>query len=189
MPRFADCVIIATPDREHTGPAIAFAKLGYHVLLEKPMAVSLDDCWTIARDMHCRDNIFAVCHVLRYMFASRKIKELIDTGKVGEVLHIDLTEPVGYWHFAHSFVRGNWGNTAESTFSLLAKCCHDIDLLYWWLNGEDNPCRKVSSFGSLQHFSKNRKPSKAGHATRCVDCPVNNTCIYSAKKIYMERAQ
>ena len=138
VPRFADCVIIATPDRAHTGPAIAFAELGYHVLLEKPMAVTLDDCWAVARQMQKRANIFAVCHVLRYMFASRKIKELIEQGKVGEVLHIDLTEPVGYWHFAHSFVRGNWASTADSTFSLLAKCCHDIDLLYWWLSGDRN---------------------------------------------------
>lgn len=138
--------------------------------------------------MHRRDTVFAVCHVLRYMFASRKIKELIDSNRIGEVLHIDLTEPVGYWHFAHSFVRGNWSSTEDSTFSLLAKCCHDIDLLYWWLSGERNQCTRVSSFGSLQYFRKGRKPEAAGGATRCLDCPISDTCIYSARKLYLDRA-
>ena len=63
----------------------------------------------------------AVCHVLRYFPPVLKIREIIDKGLIGEVVTIDHWENILWWHFAHSFVRGNWRNVATSTFSLLAK--------------------------------------------------------------------
>ncbi|CAH2319782.1 PREDICTED: uncharacterized protein LOC108697669 isoform X1 [Pelobates cultripes] len=183
--KFADAVIIATPDRAHKDPAIAFARRGYHILLEKPMAVTPEDCCEIVST--CKENsvMLAVGHVMRYHPVSQKIKELMDSGAIGDIVHIQHMEPVGHWHFAHSFVRGNWRNEKESTFSLLAKSCHDIDLICYWMGKKR--CVKVSSFGSLSHFTKENKPKDAG--SRCLDCSVEETCPYSAKKIYLEKAE
>ncbi|XP_040285016.1 uncharacterized protein LOC120998447 isoform X2 [Bufo bufo] len=185
LEKFAEAVIIATPDRLHKEPAIAFAKKGYHILLEKPMAVTPEDCCEIVNA--CKENgvILAVGHVMRYHPVSRKTKELLDSGVIGDIVHIQHMEPVGYWHFAHSFVRGNWRNEEESTFSLLAKSCHDIDLICYWMG--NRRCVKVSSFGTLSHFTKENKPE--GASSRCLDCTVEETCPYSAQKIYLKKAQ
>ncbi|XP_066283752.1 putative oxidoreductase YteT isoform X2 [Branchiostoma lanceolatum] len=183
--KFADCVVIATPDQLHKAPAVAFADRGYHILLEKPMAVTEEDCREIVSACKRNNVILSVCHVLRYFPPVRKIKELIDSGVIGDVVHIQHMEPVGFWHFAHSFVRGNWRKTEESSFSLLAKSCHDVDLISYWL--AKSRCVKVSSFGSLTHFKPENKP--AGAASRCLDCQVENTCPYSAKMIYMKMVQ
>ncbi|CAL4194723.1 unnamed protein product, partial [Meganyctiphanes norvegica] len=148
-PKMSDCAIIATQDKQHKEPAVALARLGYHLLLEKPMAVTEEDCRTIYTECQKADVILAVCHVLRYHPPAKKLKDLIDSGVIGDVVNINHTEPVGYSHFAHSFVRGNWGNSSRSTFSLLAKSCHDMDLIYYWMNKK---CTKLSSFGSLHHF-------------------------------------
>ncbi|XP_044134353.1 uncharacterized protein LOC122926897 isoform X3 [Bufo gargarizans] len=185
LEKFAEAVIIATPDRLHKEPAIAFAKKGYHILLEKPMAVTPEDCCEIVNA--CKENgvILAVGHVMRYHPVSRKTRELLDSGVIGDIVHIQHMEPVGYWHFAHSFVRGNWRNEEESTFSLLAKSCHDIDLICYWMG--NRRCVKVSSFGTLSHFTKENKPE--GASSRCLDCTVEETCPYSAQKIYLKKAQ
>uniref|UniRef100_H3A2N7 Zgc:154075 n=1 Tax=Latimeria chalumnae TaxID=7897 RepID=H3A2N7_LATCH len=184
--KFADAVVIATPDRLHRkntlSPAVAFAKKGYHIMLEKPMAVTAEDCKGIVSV--CRESgvMLAVCHVLRYFPLKRKSRELLASGILGDVIHIQHMEPVGFWHFAHSFVRGNWRKEEESSFSLLAKSCHDIDLITYWMG--DRRCLKVSSFGSLSHFTKDHKPE--GAADRCMDCAAEETCPYSAKKIYLD---
>ncbi|XP_071479853.1 2,7-anhydro-N-acetylneuraminate hydratase-like [Diadema antillarum] len=179
--KFANAAIIATPDRHHRKPAIACAAKGYHVLLEKPMAVTEEDCREIVRT--CKENnvILAVCHVLRHFPPTKKIKELITSGAIGEVVNIQHLEPVGFYHFAHSYVRGNWRREDDSTFSLLAKCCHDVDLIHWWMG--ENKCQQVSSFGSLQHFRRENKPAGAG--SRCTDCSIETSCPYSAKKLYL----
>uniref|UniRef100_A0A3B5QDA1 Zgc:154075 n=1 Tax=Xiphophorus maculatus TaxID=8083 RepID=A0A3B5QDA1_XIPMA len=119
--RFADAVLICTPDRIHKDPAVAFAKKGYHILLEKPMATTAEDCRAIVEACTQADVMLSVGHVLRYDPLIHKIKVLIDAGVVGDVIHIQHLEPVGFYHFAHSFVRGNWRNEAESSFALLAK--------------------------------------------------------------------
>ncbi|TRY96640.1 hypothetical protein DNTS_024259 [Danionella cerebrum] len=183
--KFADAVLICTPDRLHKEPAVALAKKGYHVLLEKPMAVTEEDCTEIVQAVIQSNVMFAVCHVLRYDPIIHKIKLLLDSGVIGDTVHIQHLEPVGYFHFAHSFVRGNWRNEAESSFALLAKSCHDLDLIHHWAAGRR--CIKVSSFGSLCHFTKENKPK--GAASRCLDCPVEAGCAYSAKKIYLDRVK
>lgn len=177
--KFADAVIIATPDSLHTEPAMAFAEKGYHILLEKPMATTETECKQITEAVEAAGCIFAVCHVLRYTAFTRKLKKLIDSGLIGEVVNIQRLEPVGYWHQTHSFVRGNWRNEAESSSMLLAKCCHDLE---WIRHIMGVPCTAVQSFGSLKHFRAEEKPT--GAATRCLDCTVEADCPYSAKKIY-----
>lgn len=187
LDKFADSVMICTPDRLHKDPAVAFAKKGYHLLLEKPMAVTEADCREIVDTCKRNNSILAVCHVLRYTPWVKKVKEIIDSGAIGDVVNINHVEPVGFYHFAHSFVRGNWHNEADSTFSLLAKCCHDVDLICYWMSPKI--CEKVSSFGNLSHFNKNGKPD--GAASRCLDCPskIEEKCPYSAKKIYLDQVK
>jgi len=177
--KFADAVIIATPDSLHTEPAITFAKKGYHILLEKPMASTELECRRIVETVRTTGCIFAVCHVLRYTAFTRRLKKLIDSGLIGDVVNIQRLEPVGYWHYAHSFVRGNWRNETETSSMLLAKCCHDLDWIRYVMAV---PCTAVHSFGSLRHFIANEKPE--GAADHCLDCPVEAECPYSAKKIY-----
>ncbi|XP_029911367.1 uncharacterized protein LOC115361846 isoform X2 [Myripristis murdjan] len=183
--KFADAVLICTPDRLHKEPAVAFAKRGYHVLLEKPMATTAEDCKEIVEACTQSGVMLTVGHVLRYDPVIHKIKELIDAGVVGDVAHIQHLEPVGFYHFAHSFVRGNWRNEAESSFALLAKSCHDIDLIHHWAGARR--CVKVSSFGAVSHFTKENKP--AGAAGRCLDCSIEGNCPYSASKIYLDRVK
>jgi predicted dehydrogenase len=183
-PRFADAVIIAVQDALHLEPAVAFAEKGYDILLEKPMAPDPESCRRIVEAAVAQGNIFAVCHVMRYTSYTQRLKALVASGLIGDVVSIQHLEPVGYWHYAHSFVRGNWRNEAESSFMLLAKSCHDIDWLRYIMG---RPCVQVSSFGSLQHFRREAKPAEAGQAKRCLDCAYEPQCPYSAKRFYLER--
>ena len=179
--KFADAVIIATQDHMHTEPAIAFANKGYHILLEKPMATTENECRLIIKAAKRNKIHFSVCHVLRYTPFTQKLKTLIDSGLIGEMVNIQHLEPVGYWHQAHSYVRGNWRNEAESSFMLMTKSCHDLDWIRYIMG---TPCRTVSSFGALNHFRKENKPENA--AQRCLDCSFEPKCPYSAKKVYLE---
>ncbi len=181
-PRLADAVLICTQDQMHEEPAIAFAQLGYDILLEKPMAPTAESCRRIVAAVKKAGVLFAVCHVLRYTAYTRKLKEVLASGAIGEIINIQHLEPVGYWHQAHSFVRGNWRNEEESSFMLLAKCCHDVDWLRYVMG---QPCRQVQSFGTLKHFRPECAPK--GAAARCLDCPaeIEKNCPYSAIKIYL----
>lgn len=179
-PRFADAVIIATQDAMHVEPAIAFARRGYHILLEKPLATSEAECRRLAEEVRKTDVMFAVCHVLRYTPYTQILKHLLDDHLVGDVVSIQHLEPVGYWHQAHSFVRGNWRNEKQSSPMLLAKSSHDLDWIRYIIG---HPCRKVSSFGSLNHFRKEKAPP--GAAARCLDCVHEAKCPYSAKRLYL----
>ena len=120
--------------------------------------------------------------ILRYAPPCVKIREIITSGILGEIVTINHRENVLYWHFAHSFVRGNWRNTESSTFSLMAKCCHDIDLMMYWMG--DRKCTSVQSFGNVYHFKESQKPE--GAASRCLQCPVEKDCPYSVQKIYLQ---
>ncbi|HEY3418688.1 MAG TPA: Gfo/Idh/MocA family oxidoreductase [Armatimonadota bacterium] len=182
QPKLCDAVVISTMDRDHAVPAIACLEKGYHLLLEKPMATTLEDCQAIAAAGRNAGTIGAVCHSLRYNKGFSKVKELIDAGRIGRLITIDQLEQVAYWHQAHSFVRGNWGNEGRSTFMLLAKSCHDIDYIAY-LTGQ--PCRQVSSFGALTYFTPESAPP--GSTARCTDgCPAESTCPYSAIKWYVQ---
>ena len=179
--KFADAVIIATQDHMHRDPAIAFAKKKYHMLLEKPMAPDEKSCRAITKAVLSNDIIFALGHVLRYTRYTQKLKSILDSGLIGEVISLQRLEPVGYWHQAHSFVRGNWRNEKESSFMLLAKSCHDLDWIRYIMGKK---CVTVSSFGSLTHFQNENKPETAG--TNCLECDYEPECPYSAKRFYLK---
>jgi predicted dehydrogenase len=178
--RLADAAIVATPDRAHTGPAVALADLGYHLMLEKPMAPTEQEAVRITEAVQRNKVIFALCHVLRYTSYSRTLKRLLDDGRIGTLVSVQHLEPVGWWHQAHSFVRGEWSNSRTSSSMLLAKACHDID---WLMHLIDRPVARVSSFGRLSHFRPSSRPASA--ADRCLDCPLEPTCPYSAPRLYL----
>ena len=182
--KFADAVAIATQDRYHVEPAIKFAELGYNILLEKPISPFENECDRLNENLKDKNILFSVCHVLRYTPYTTKLKEILDSGAIGEIISMQHLEPVGYWHQAHSFVRGNWHKESDSSSMLLAKSCHDID----WINYiMDSECKSVASFGSLKHFKKSEKPEGAGN--RCVDCSYEPECPYSAIKLYVKLAK
>ena len=179
--KVADAVVICTHDDMHVEPTIAFANLKYNILLEKPMATTEEGCRQIVDAVKKNDVIFSVCHVLRYAKYSEKLKELVASGRVGDIVNIQHTEPVGSWRHVHSYVRGQWSKEENSTFMLLAKSCHDIDWIEYIM---DQKPKRVSSFASLRHFKKSEQPE--GAAERCLDCPahIESGCPYSAKRIY-----
>jgi predicted dehydrogenase len=179
----ADAVVISVWDKLHKDIAVAMARQKFHILLEKPMAVTLPDCQEIVKAVEDAGVLMAVCHVLRYSPCNREVKRLLESGAIGEVVNIQHLEPVGNWHFAHSYVRGNWRREDESCFSLMTKSCHDIDLLVYWMG---IPPKSVQSFGRLSHFKKEKKPEEAKDALRCLDCDYEPKCAYSSKLIYLK---
>ena len=183
-PKQADAVIICTQDDDHVEPALAFLAAGYDVLLEKPMAPDLAGCERVAAAAEASGRIFGVCHVLRYTAYTALVRRLIAEDAIGVPVSVQHLEPVGWFHQAHSFVRGNWGNTARSSFMLLAKSCHDIDWLEYVMG---SPIVEQASFGELTHFRPENAPE--GATDRCLDCPLATTCAYSATRIYLDRAE
>ena len=181
--KIADAAIISTMDRDHFAPAMKAIEVGYDLLLEKPVSPTLEECREIERAATEKGVNVLVCHVLRYNRFFRALKKLIDDGKVGRIINVEHTECVGDMHYSHSYVRGKWHNAEESSFMLLAKSCHDIDIIQWLIGKE---CKRVQSFGSLTYFKRENAPE--GSTERCYDgCPYIDSCPYSAKTIYVER--
>ncbi|MCK4848135.1 MAG: Gfo/Idh/MocA family oxidoreductase, partial [Candidatus Heimdallarchaeota archaeon] len=181
QPKMADVAFITTQDQLHTQPTLKALEMGYHVLLEKPMAATLEECLLLTKKADECELELRIAHVLRYTPFFRKIKDLISTGRIGDVITIDLRENVSYYHYAHSFVRGNWNNLVKSSPMILAKSCHDMDILYWLVGV---PVKYISSFGSLLHFRSENAPS--GASGRCLGCPAATSCKYYAPRLYID---
>ncbi len=180
LPRMADAAIIATMDRDHYAQAVAAMELGYDLLMEKPISPDPAETLAIADTAKRLGRRVVICHVLRYTPFFRKIKEILDSGTLGNIISIDHTENIGNYHIAHSFVRGNWRNEKLSSPILLQKSCHDLDLLCW-LTGKS--VRRIFSVGSLTYFRPENAPEKS--ADRCLDCPAAGNCRFDARKVYL----
>jgi predicted dehydrogenase len=184
--RMADAVVIATPDREHAAPAIAALGRGYDVILEKPIAPTADEVRDVAAAASGSSGSVTVAHVLRYTPFFTAVRRALDDGLIGELVTIEHAEHIGYWHFAHSFVRGNWRREDAASPMILAKACHDLDVLRW-LAGDR--CTAVASFGGLRHFRPDGAPP--GALDRCWDgqrrCPAAPDCPFDAVRLYVER--
>ncbi|MDX1700038.1 MAG: Gfo/Idh/MocA family oxidoreductase, partial [Melioribacteraceae bacterium] len=184
-PKFADFVVITTWDRLHYAPAMKALEMGYHVLLEKAIAQSWEECQDILNQSKKHNRIVGICHVLRYSPYFIKMRDIVQKGEIGEVVSVQHLEPIGNTHFSHSFVRGNWRNEKESTPCLLSKSCHDLDIIYWILGKK---CVQVSSFGDLAYFKEENAPE--GSTTMCTQgCSVEFECPYSAKRIYLSKRE
>ena len=140
----------------------------------------------MARDLALKKKaIVGVCHVLRYAPYFIALKQIIDSGEIGQLISIQHLEPIQYAHMAHSFVRGNWHNSRETTPIILAKSCHDLDIIRWLVG---SPCKSIAAYGSLTYFKRENMPE--GAAERCIDnCPYESECPYSALDIYIKKRQ
>lgn len=177
----ADVVINCTQDQMHMESGVAVLEAGYDMLLEKPIANTLTDSIKIVQAAEEHNRYLQICHVLRYTDFFKKIHELLRAGRLGQIITISHRENVAAWHMAHSYVRGNWRRKELSSPMILAKCCHDLDLLVWFTG--KSPV-KLSSFGSLKHFKPENAPP--GTPQRCTDgCPVERTCPFYAPAIYL----
>jgi predicted dehydrogenase len=180
--KIADAVLNATQDDMHHDSAIAAMRAGYNMLLEKPIATTIKETLHIIQTAEETGRMLMICHVLRYTDFFQKVHKIINSGELGQVVNISHSENVSYFHMAHSYVRGNWRNSARSAPMIVAKCCHDLDLLYWFL-GEK--CTYLSSFGNLRHFKADNAPE--GAPGRCTDgCPAAETCPFYAPRIYID---
>ena len=179
-PKLCEALLICTLDRQHYEPTMKALQLGYHILLEKPMSPIPQETLEMAEEAERLGRILTVCHTMRYSNFYRELKDIVDSGKIGRIITIQWTENVGLWHQAHSFVRGNWRNSDETSSMILQKCCHDMDMLQWLIGAD---CEKVSSFGELTYFKEENAPE--GSTARCTDgCKVEHECTFSALKAY-----
>ncbi|KAK0392819.1 hypothetical protein NLU13_2314 [Sarocladium strictum] len=196
VPEGVDGAFICVLDEMHREVVVGLSPLGLHIMCEKPLACSMDDCLAMYRAIlpHQSSRIFSIGHVLRYSPHNMMLRELLVQDKViGAISSVVHTEPIGWWHFTHSYVRGNWRNANTTGPSLLTKSCHDVDLLLWLLcspekagQGEPHLPESISSTGGLQLYKRNRKPPAAGSATNCIKCPLGDSgCKYSAKNVYL----
>ncbi|KAF7558874.1 hypothetical protein G7046_g5282 [Stylonectria norvegica] len=196
LPEGVDGAFICVLDEMHREVVVGLAPLGLHIMCEKPLACSLQECIDMYKAMKPSQasKVFSVGHVLRYSPHNIMLRKLLVEDRViGDISSVIHTEPVGWWHFTHSYVRGNWRNDRNTAPSLLTKSCHDIDLLLWLLCSPEKPGHgqphlpaTVSSSGGLHSFKKSRKPPAAGAATNCMKCPLGDSgCKYSAKNIYL----
>src|SRR5256714_2796575 len=178
----APALINATLEGDHRASTLALLAAGYEMLLEKPMAPTAGECLEIASAAESRGRLLQVAHVLRYAPFFVEIREIITSGRLGGVVSVDWRENLVYWHFAHSYVRGNWGNTKRSSPMILTKCCHDLDLLVWIFGR----CEHLSSSGSLTHFTRDAVGPDIPE--RCTDgCPIAEACPYFAPRVYLDR--
>lgn len=182
-PKFADAVVIATPDFLHYAPCMKALEMGYDVLLEKPAAQTEKECRAILAQAKKYDRIVALGHVLRYAPYFIALREVVRSGEIGDLVSIQHMEPIQYAHMAHSYVRGKWRDSKKTTPIILAKSCHDLDIIRWIV---DRPCTSISAEGSLLFFREENAP--AGAPAKCTDgCPHEASCPYSAIDIYVRR--
>ena len=179
--RVGDIAFICTPDVTHYTICAAVSRAGYDVLLEKPIATSLPDCLALLDVQQTYRNRIFVAHVLRYSPFFRTLKDIVASRRYGLVRNIRLTENIGHWHFAHSYVRGNWRRREESAPIVLTKSSHDLDIIAWLME-QDRPAF-ISSFGTLEYFTEQNAPAES--AERCVGCRLQDTCRYSATTFYL----
>jgi len=179
--KLADSVIICTQDRQHKEPAKMAMDCGYHILLEKPISPYEHEVRELERLALEYDKVFITAYVLRYTPFVEKLKELIKSGAIGDILTMQLNSNEGFWHHAHSFVRGQWNNSETSSPLIVAKSCHDLDLISYIL---ESKCTSIASYGGNNHFTWDNAPGD-DVPDRCTDgCPYADKCKYNAIQLY-----
>jgi ribosomal protein L21E len=178
--KIADFVVISTMDKLHKEPALEFLKLGYDILIEKPVSTNIEDSVEIIKKAKELKRFIMPCYVLRFSEFYSEIKNLIKNNKIGKIISIEQNENIGYFHMAHSYVRGRWNNSIETASIILTKSCHDLDIIQWLI---DKPCKSIFSYGNLSLFNPINKPNNS--SDKCLKCSVEEECPYSAKKLYL----
>lgn len=182
--KLADAIINGTMDEQHLVTSVPLLNAGYDMLLEKPFAVNEKEMRELVACAKKNNSKVMICHVLRYTPFYYGIKEIVNRGEIGDIINIQTTEHVSYHHLSTSYIRGKWANSKKChTSMLLAKCCHDLDIMMWMMS-ETKP-KKISSFGGKFQFKPENAPAGAG--TICMkDCPLVDTCVYSTKRLYID---
>lgn len=177
---FARTVINCTQDKLHFDSTMAALHAGYDVLLEKPIAPTRNECVTLVQTAESLGRVLQICHVLRFTTFFSTLYDIVRSGRLGRIITVDHRENASYWHMSHSFVRGNWRNEGLSSPMILAKCCHDLDMLAWIIG---TPIESLASYGALTHYRAENTP--AGAPKRCTDgCPVEAECQWYAPRLY-----
>ena len=177
----SDLCVVSTQDQDHVRHAIKAMEAGSDVLCEKPISDKESEIRKLLDVQKKTGKKVMICHVLRFAPAYKKVKKLIEDGVIGDLAFIDSIENVYYAHQAHSYVRGNWRRKEETSPMIIAKCCHDLDLLVWYSNSK---CKSISSVGDLKFFKKENQPE--GASDRCVNCKYRGTCPFDAYTIYIK---
>lgn len=181
--KLADLLIIATQDRDHYQHALRAIAAGYDILLEKPASPTLEQCEDLDQKAREAGVKIGLCFVLRYTPFYRTVRSVIDSGRLGRIISLHACEGVEPYHQAHSFVRGHWAISADSSAMILAKCSHDTDLLCWFADSE---IKQVSSYGRLEYFHAKNAP--IGATDRCSDgCPHQSSCFYDAHRYLTDK--
>jgi predicted dehydrogenase len=176
----ADVVFNMTQDQMHYASAKVALETGYDMLLEKPMTNTLAETVDLVQTAERNGRLLQICHVLRYTPFFSTLHDILASGRLGKIMTVEHRENVAHWHMAHSFVHGNWRNSSLSSPMILAKCCHDLDILYWNMG---QPVKRLHSFGSLRHYRPENAPE--GATSRCTDgCPVE--CQWDAREWYLD---
>ena len=178
-PKMCDCVLICTQDKQHFEPAMTAMNKGYHIYLEKPVSSDIDELKMLKSKAEEYDKLFMTGYVLRYTPFFMKIRDLLENGAIGTVVSVQHNENEGWWHHAHSYVRGPWSNSEKSSPLILAKSCHDMDLLLCIAGA---PCKSISSYGSNLFFRPENAPENSGN--RCFECRAAKNCKYNACTAY-----
>ncbi|MHA1167739.1 MAG: Gfo/Idh/MocA family protein [Candidatus Hodarchaeales archaeon] len=177
----AKACLVCTQDQMHVEPAIKALRAGYHVLLEKPMAITAEGCKLLVQTAEETGKQLRICHVVRYTELFARMKKAVKDGLIGNIVNIEHSENIAYWHYAHSYVRGPWRRADEASPIILTKTCHDFDILYWLV---ESPVKHIQSFGELSFYCEKNAPS--GAPKRCTDgCPVEETCPWYAPRFYV----
>jgi predicted dehydrogenase len=180
-PRCADFAVVATPDALHVEPALTALERGYHVLLEKPMALSEASCLRLVEASERARGVLQVCHVLRYAHLFERLHAIARSGELGRLITIQHSENVSFWHYAHSYCRGFFRQRSVAPM-ILAKSCHDLDLLYWLA---DAPPLRLTSVARETELCERNAPASA--PAFCIDaCPHSDVCPYDAVSLYRD---
>jgi len=180
-PRLADVAFVCALDRLHVQPAVAALEAGYDVLLEKPMATTLEGCLHLRRSAERTGRLLQIAHVLRFTPFFSTLHDIVTSGRLGDIVSVEHRENLSYWHMAHSYIRGNWRDSTRTCPIILAKCCHDLDIPYW----NCGPCARLCSFGSLLHYQRSNAP--LGAPDRCTDgCTHAAHCPWYAPRLYLD---
>ncbi len=180
--KLADVLVIGTQDKDHVRHCLKALELGYDILLEKPITPVLEECYQLLEAQKKYGGRVIVCHVLRYAPAFVGLDNLLQSGVIGRLIHIHAMEQVAYWHYCHSYVRGNWRRSEDTSPMIMAKCCHDLDLIQHYAGSKS---KAISSYGQLNFFKKENAPE--GCSDRCSTCIHKDTCLYSAYRLYVQR--
>ena len=162
-----DAIALCTPDDTHRAMTTEILRAGKHILLEKPFATTLEDCYELYQESIKHDKVLKLAFVLRYSPGYMKAKEIVDSGVLGTIVNVEASERLSKYHSMSYYRRWNRFKEASGGF-LNAKCSHDMDIICWLLGAEPE---YLSCFSGSNYF----KP-KAEAGQRCSDCKIAYEC-------------